>query len=264
MRPMTDAGGHLDAAGLAARSQAALHRALAGAFGHRLLDLPHLLAVDAHGPLRAHSRGVVLRPDDAVADDLLGFFAGGPGDGDVGVEDPWGRCALDRAGLVLRFELPVMVRPAGAPPATPERAGVEAGQVGGAADLAEAERTIVDGFPLRNAQPFAPGCLLPARVLDVPGVRVWLARVDGAPAAAMTTFDDGLCTGIYWLATWPALRGRGAARALLLAALGSDRPAVLTATRMGAPLYRSLGFETGAHARWWRLGRCCAARRTGS
>ncbi|RGD62996.1 N-acetyltransferase [Kitasatospora xanthocidica] len=116
------------------------------------------------------------------------------------------------------------------------------------------ERTIVEGFPLPARQPWVRGEALPERLLDVPGWRGWLGRVDGAVAGTCLTYDDGQATGVYWVATLPDRRGRGAARAVLRTALAHahpDRPATLVATALGEPLYRKLGFVEQARTCWW-------------
>ena len=119
------------------------------------------------------------------------------------------------------------------------------------AGLADAERTVLTGFPMLGA---APGTLLPPDSLGVPGLGVWLARRDGAPAGAVAAYDDGASLGIYFLATLPAHRRRGVGRELMHAALGMSpaRPAVLTATAAGEPLYAALGFRPAGRGAWWR------------
>ena len=123
--------------------------------------------------------------------------------------------------------------------------------------LAQAERVIVDGFPQRALQPYRPGRSLPPLVLAVPGWRTWLAYLDGEPAAACCTYDDGATVGVYWLATLPRHRSRGLGRAIMSAALGAapGRPAVLVATAAGEPLYAALGFQAVSEAAWYRAPR---------
>nr|WP_223244860.1 GNAT family N-acetyltransferase [Streptomyces sp. CBMA156] len=116
------------------------------------------------------------------------------------------------------------------------------------------EWAIVEGFPLPARQPWVRGEALPEQLLDVPGWRGWLGRVDGRVAGTCLTYDDGQATGVYWVATMPDWRGRGVARAVLRAALAHahpDRPATLVATSLGEPLYRKLGFVEQARTCWW-------------
>ncbi|MDH6126562.1 GNAT family N-acetyltransferase [Kitasatospora sp. GP82] len=144
--------------------------------------------------------------------------------------------------------------------------------------LAEVEQVVVDGFPVAARQPWTRGGLLPPGLLELPGFRAWLARVDaadgadtvhaadaadaaagadgvdGRPAAACVTYDNGETVGVYWVATLPDYRSRGLARAVLSHALEANpgRVAALTATLLGEPLYRRLGFTEQGLTRWWR------------
>ncbi|MER6300804.1 GNAT family N-acetyltransferase [Kitasatospora sp. NPDC001539] len=180
------------------------------------------------------------------------------------LEDPYGRLDLSRLGAARALIMPVMVREPG--PVEGAATGVpvvvelrDGGSltVDEATDgdgFAQVERTIVDGFPLPARQPWTRNDALPDRFLGRPDCRAWLGRVDGAPAAACLTYDDGRATGVYWVATLPDRRGRGVARALLRTALAHahpDRPATLVATSAGEPVYRSLGFTERARTCWW-------------
>lgn len=180
------------------------------------------------------------------------------------VEDPYGGLDLSRPGAARMPVMPVMVREPG--PLDLGEAELRAKEKGldrGSLTVDEAldadafalvERVVVDGFPLPARQPWVRGVALPAALLGRPGLRGWLARIDGAPAGACLTYDDGQATGVYWVATLPARRGRGAARAVLETALSHahpDRPATLVATSLGEPLYRKLGFTAVADTCWW-------------
>jgi GNAT superfamily N-acetyltransferase len=178
----------------------------------------------------------------------------------VTVEDPWGtHDQHDQHGLE-RLRMPLMVRPPG-PIEVPDRPGIRIARVSDADELAEAERVMVDGFPLRGFQPLTTGAALPARLLDTPGWDVWLAVRDGQSAAAGYTYVDGRAVGVYWLATLPGHRSAGLGRALLANALSATHsaahsarpglPATLVATEAGRPLYESLGFTTVSTAVWY-------------
>lgn len=151
---------------------------------------------------------------------------------------------------VRTFQIPVMVRDAG-PVDVPSARVTE---VLTPSELAEAERLMIDAFPLVNYQPLVTGNALPARVLDLPGWRVWLARAaDGTPAAGCFTYDDGAAVGFYWVATAPEHRGRGLGRAVMETALAAhpERVATLVATEAGLPLYRRLGFRPVSTMTWY-------------
>lgn len=176
------------------------------------------------------------------------------------VEDPTRTLDLAGLGFEAALSMPVMIRPPG--PVVegdglrhrgdPER--VQAVEVLDEHDLAEVERVVVEGFPISRRLPWRRGGHFPACDGEIPGRRNWLARVDGHPAAACITHDDGAAVGVYWVATLPEYRSRGAARAVLRTALAAhpDRPATLTATLLGEPLYRRLGFTERGLARWWQ------------
>ena len=181
------------------------------------------------------------------------LLAGVPPDRTAAVEDPYGATAAGDVGPATQvLHMPVMVRAAGRLAATvPD--GVTVARVTDGDGLAEAERVVVDGFPLPAHQPYVPGTALPPRVLDLPGWSVWLACRAGRPAAAVCTYDDGRTLGVYWLATLPGHRSAGLGRALMTAAVaaGPDRPSTLVATAAGRPLYESLGFATVSLAHWY-------------
>ncbi|MFF2748229.1 GNAT family N-acetyltransferase [Kitasatospora sp. NPDC058048] len=180
------------------------------------------------------------------------------------VEDPYDGLDLTGLGATRMPIMPVMVRDPGPVegttavlPAVSEARGGGVLTVDEARDgdsFAMVERAIVEGFPLPARQPWVRGGALPEQLLDVPGWRGWLGRVDGAVAGTCLTYDDGRATGVYWVATLPDRRGRGVAGAVLRTALAHahpDRPATLVATSLGEPLYRKLGFVEQARTCWW-------------
>ncbi len=186
-------------------------------------------------PLRPADVPAVLRTESPARPVVLeDVFTGGP------AEPPPG--AL-RMPVMLRRPAPLR---ATLPP------GVRVTEVRDADELAAAEKTIVDGFPLRAYQPYERGQALPPRLLGLPGWRVWLAHRHMRPAAAAYTYDDGTAVGIYWLATLPEHRSSGVGRAIMTAAVAAypARVCTLVATEAGRPLYESLGFRTVTTATW--------------
>jgi ribosomal protein S18 acetylase RimI-like enzyme len=78
--------------------------------------------------------------------------------------------------------------------------------------------------------------------------RFFLAKLHGAPVAAVEIAVTGDVAGVYSLSTLAAYRGRGIgsavlAKALREAALEGSTTAVLQATAAGPGLYRRLGFR---------------------
>lgn len=217
----------------------------------RRLDSPGHATV-LHLPRWGSTRVVLTRPGLARPRRRPPAFLREVPEGPLTVEDTFGTFSLasGRAEKVTR--LAVMRRGAAAQP--PPAPGHRAEAVAGAAALEQAERLITAAMPLPKLAPLLPGALLPPAVLEHPGWRVWLARREGEPAAAACTFDDGAAVGVYWVATLPAHRGFGLARAVLTAALAAHpgRAATLAATEAGRPLYASLGFEAVCTAAWHR------------
>lgn len=174
------------------------------------------------------------------------------------VEDPYGGLDFSAGGQTPTRPMAVMVREPEEEPvaldASRLRPGVTVEEVGAEGELADLERVVVDGFPLEAHQPWRQGALLPPAMLAESGYRAWLGRVNGEPAGACMTYDDGETVGVYWVATLPDHRSMGLGRAVLTAALAAQpgRTFTLVATLLGEPLYRQLGFVGCGATRWWR------------
>jgi GNAT superfamily N-acetyltransferase len=125
--------------------------------------------------------------------------------------------------------------------------------VAGEDDLRVAERIIVTGFTLDRFLPYQPGRAFPTGLLRHDGVGFFVIARDGEPAGACLTVTDGGAAGVYWVTTMPDQRSHGLGRRLMSAVLKrfEDVPVTLTASRVGKPLYDSLGFQTVAHSTWW-------------
>lgn len=92
-----------------------------------------------------------------------------------------------------------------------------------------------------------------------PAFDMWLARLDGRPAAALATLRDGEAAGVYHVATITGARRRGLAGALLSQALRAARAhgchwATLTATVEARSLYERLGFRVCGLMEQWMPG----------
>ncbi|MGH2982614.1 MAG: GNAT family N-acetyltransferase [Solirubrobacterales bacterium] len=94
---------------------------------------------------------------------------------------------------------------------------------------------------------------------DTPGLRTYIARNDGRPAATVGVRDvEGDCT-VWNVATAESARGRGLSTALMRKAMFDAEQrgcptSTLQATKLGAPVYRRCGYEDfGALQMWeWR------------
>ena len=86
------------------------------------------------------------------------------------------------------------------------------------------------------------------QVVAIPGVRIYVGRVDGEPVTTAIGWTASAATGIFQVATAPTYRGRGyggavTSRAVLDGfAAGADL-VWLQASSLGERLYRDLGFR---------------------
>jgi len=89
-----------------------------------------------------------------------------------------------------------------------------------------------------------------------PGLRIYLARVEGKPAATVSARDVQEDCTIWNVATTEAVRGRGLATALMRQAVfdagrRGQRTSTLQATKLGASVYRRCGYgDFGALQMW--------------
>ena len=105
---------------------------------------------------------------------------------------------------------------------------------------------LADGMPPEDCTCVEESALWAGQSFGVVGY------VDGRAVSATAAFVVGEMIYIAYVATLPEAYGRGYAEAVMRHAIARAREAVgnrrvwLHATDMGAPLYRSMGFETGA------------------
>lgn len=190
---------------------------------------------------------VLLRPidQDETAEVVLELAELVPPGSPYFLLDPFAGRSFTHAGLALLGHPPWMVRfPGPRPGADP--VGVEVHEVTDAATLAVAERVLVEGYPLPSTRPgdlFAPGLLDGA-------TRVFLAHVDGRPAAVAAAHHAAGVTLVEYVAALPSVRGRGAGAAATWAATTCvpGAPAVLVASDDGRPTYERMGYV--AIERW--------------
>lgn len=164
---------------------------------------------------------------------------------------PKAGAAAESAGLVLAGRMPLMSMAAGA--VGPQSPHFTVRSVTGTADLAVANRVMAAAFDLpcdRVQEAFAPG------ILAAGDVRVDLVLDGDEPVGALQSTTAEQMTGIWSMATLPAHRRRGIARAGLVHALtarfaeGCDT-AFLVATVAGQPLYEDVGFGVAAWCNVW-------------
>jgi GNAT superfamily N-acetyltransferase len=155
---------------------------------------------------------------------------------------PWPTPDLTRQGLVLLGHPPLMVR-FPAPHETRTPPGVEVHEVTDASELSVAERVLVEGYPMPDLEPLAPGDLLAPGILDGP-TRIWLGHVDGRPAAVAAAHVEAQAVLVEYVAALPAARGRGVGSAVTWAATLAepDLPAMLVSSDDGRPVYERMGY----------------------
>ena len=117
--------------------------------------------------------------------------------------------------------------------------------IGGAADRATFVRLCEDGYGMAGLAWLLErqGCL------DAPGTTWAIASADGVDRSVACGFSDGATGGIYYVATPPEHRGRGAASAVtawLTGRLfdGGASQVTLQASAAGRAVYERLGFTT--------------------
>jgi len=115
--------------------------------------------------------------------------------------------------------------------------------VEGAAELADAERVLVEGYPMPELQPFAPGALYAPPLLETT-TRVVVAYDDDVPIATAAAHSAHGITLVEGVAVMPSARGKGAGAAVTVAATTAypGQPAVLLASDDGQPVYARLGY----------------------
>ncbi|GIE81844.1 hypothetical protein Aph02nite_77940 [Actinoplanes philippinensis] len=226
-----------------ARNSAAFWAATGRSRGHEVIRRPGFLAVN--GDERAGLRILIQEPATDTAE-IIDLVRRAPGP--VNLEDPFS--ATDLSALELRsWQMPVMLRPPG--PVEPPL--MEVVRVRDEPDLRAAELALIAGFDLTRFEPYRAGEMFPAALLEQPGVDVFAARLDGViGGACVTMVDEGLGSH-YWVGTPPGFRSRGVGRAVMVGSLTAlpDLPFTLTASRLGRPLYESLGFVVAADSTWY-------------
>ena len=201
------------------------------------------------------NNATLLRPLDeagaagAVAR-LRSFFGANPGGG-FQIWSPWPTPDLSPLGF-QRFELPLMIRPAGGELAAPP-AGLEVSLVRTPAALLQAERVLMDAYEVSGALSAQPRHSWDARLLSRPEFAVFLALESEVPMATLTAFAGSGLNGLINVATTPAARGRGVGAALVAAAISHrpELPAYIPALPAARASYQRLGFaEAGTFTIW--------------
>ncbi|MER7579131.1 GNAT family N-acetyltransferase [Kitasatospora sp. NPDC097691] len=229
-----------------ARNSAAFWTATGRSRGHEVIRRRGFVAVD--GDERAGLRVLIQEPelDPGELAEVSELVRGAAGT--AYVEDPFSSADLNHLGL-RNWQMPIMLRLPG-PVAEP---ALDVIRVRRLEDLWTAEQVVIEGFELDGFQPHRPGELFPPALIEQPGVDVFIASIDGETAGAgVSVLADGVGSH-YWIGTSSAFRSRGVGRAVMLGALAhlAELPVTLTASKLGRPLYESLGYAVAAPSTWW-------------
>lgn len=229
-----------------ARNSAAFWATTGRVRGHEVLRRRGFLAVvgDGRAGLRILIQEPDLRREELAEITELAARATGP----VDAEDAFSSTDLRHLGM-RSWQMPVMLRQP-AVVAEPEMTVV---RLRSEEDLRAAERTVIAAFELARFVPYRAGEMFPTALIHEPGVDVFVASLDGEIAGVCVTVVHAGLGSHYWVGTAPAFRSRGVGRAVMLGSLApmADLPVTLTASRLGRPLYESLGFAVTAASTWW-------------
>jgi hypothetical protein len=248
------------------RGYADLMEATARALGWPTVRTDRYVAVDAGTEFAFQNCVVPLRPfardggeARALLDEVGAFYAARPG-GPVLLWCGFPTPPLDDLGWTLMGHPPLMLRPAGGE-ATPTPVGLEVEPVTTAAELEDFGRTLVEAFPVPQLAGRPYGGYGP-ELLDVPGWRMWVGRIDGRPVATSAVHVHSGINDVEWISTRPEARGRGVGAAVTWAATLADPslPAMLIASDAGQPVYERMGYLRLTRFTLWYRDRSTLAR----
>ncbi|TWD83638.1 hypothetical protein FB561_4804 [Kribbella amoyensis] len=154
----------------------------------------------------------------------------------------WPTGNLKHLGLGLAGHPPLMVR-FPSTTTTPPTTDLEIRPATDLDILADAERVLIEGYPLPELQPYQPGSLYDPTFLEGPST-VWVGYDGKVPLATSVAHHAFGLTVVENVAVLPQARGRGAGAAVTWAATTqyADSPAALIASDDGQPVYQRLDY----------------------
>lgn len=230
---------------------AAAYAGLGRTAGGHVVDDPELgvYAMDLHSPSLFGNQAHLTRPiRDHEVPALVGALRAAyqPGGGSYLVFSSWPTPDLRPHGFTLAGHPPLMLRPpgpldGGTAPAPAEGLRVKRAET--ERDLGDSERTLVEGYPVPELQPWTPNCFYPAAALDT-GWQFYVGYEGERPVATAGAWVGERLTLVEMVATRPECRGRGYGAAVTAAATLADpsKPAVLLSSDPGRPVYERLGY----------------------
>jgi GNAT superfamily N-acetyltransferase len=213
-----------------------------------VLETRELLLTNSRGPVAEFNQSFLKRPGyklERACDAAQAYFAraGVPFRLQFPVEHAAAASELERRGFVAAEPIPGMSLslPSALRFAMPE---LSIRQVADAADLGHFQRVafVSFGYPTELA-----ALALTEELGQLPHVALFLGCIDDEPVCCSLLMVTGDMAGIYWVGTLPAWRRRGlgaavTAHAVQVGAERGCRVASLQASKMGAPVYRRMGF----------------------
>jgi Acetyltransferase (GNAT) domain len=234
---------------------AASYLELARARGDRLDDSGASLALtDASTPLPFWNRAVLREPiteAEPTATTIRSFY-GARGEGPYLFDSAWPTPDFRAYGCILMGHPPLMLRAADAPlPAPPPELRIV--EIRGSANAEAFERTLVDGYPAPQFQPFAGVRLFTPNTFAAKGWHHFVGFVGDRPVAAGSSYVGEQLVRVENIATLDDVRGRGYGAAITAATIAADvsKPATLVASDLGRPVYEKLGFRAVARVTYW-------------
>ncbi len=233
---------------------AASYLALAVARGDRRTRVDGVVTMtDAAIPLPFWNRAVLEQPCDDVGPlvaTLREFY--GPAGPPFLLDSSWPLPDLRPHGFMLMGHPPIMLRPAAvAVPAAPPELRIV--RVTDAAMAADHERTLIDGYPAPQLQPFREVTMMTPGSLAAPGWYHFVGYVGERPVAAGSSYVGERLVRVENIATLDGVRGRGYGLAITAATIAVDlaKPAVLVASDLRRPIYERLGFTAISRCSYW-------------
>jgi hypothetical protein len=216
-----------------------------------------LTMTDARSVLPFWNRAVLEQPianTQAIMSALADFYgASGPM---LLFDSVWPTPDLSKQGFVLMGHPPLMYRPPNTPlPPAPSELRIR--RVDDAAAAADFERTIVDGYPVPQLQPFQGVDLMSDGAVRAPGWQHFVGYVDEQPVATGSSYVGEKLLRVENISTLDTVRGRGYGLAITAAtiAVAPEKPAMLIASDLGRPIYERLGFTAMLRASYWVASR---------
>lgn len=225
-------------------NQAAFNSALAAARGGRSATTEDVFLADTGSSVPFFNQAILARPlrdaDDDVLDEVESFYAERPMPRSL--LSIWPSPDLHARGWTLAGHPAVVVR-GPAPHALEMPDGVEVRVADDAAALAEAERVLIEGYPIDEARGQPPNSELPTALIGSPIV-VRLGSLGGEPVAVGMVFVAHGLVNLCGGATLPAARRKGVWEALVWSRVldAPDLPAIAYTSDYSRPGFIRMDF----------------------